>query len=261
MLSGACFGDSSVSFDPVPEAKGGKTSNGGGQPTSGSSTGASASGGSSTGGGQSQAGSANSAGTGAAGNGSGGVSAGAGGATGTAGSSSAAGTAGTAGASSAGMSGGGGSGGPGECKAATHGGHNYYFCGVVASAPAALALCQSLGMGMITVDSADENAFIVSKQLGGSWLGGTDELQEGQWRWGTNGKLFWDGGPKDGLDDGAIDGVYDDFLSGQPNDSNDDGLPENCLGISADGWNDLACTISTLRAACESISPIVLPNL
>jgi hypothetical protein len=44
--------------------------------------------------------------------------------------------------------------------------------------------------------------------------------------------MFWDEGPK-------IPGVYENFLEGQPNDNNADGSRENCIVLTANGWNDL----------------------
>ena len=154
----------------------------------------------------------------------------------------------------AGMSGSGG-GGSGDCVAASFGGHSYYFCGVVDSATAAFSKCQGLGMAMISVETMAENTFALGKQKGSSWLGGTDQLEEGEWRWASTGTLFWEGGPKGTEIDGTIDGMYNDFLVDQPNDNGADETHENCLGISASGWNDLACTLGTLRAACESTGP------
>jgi hypothetical protein len=146
--------------------------------------------------------------------------------------------------------------GDGDCVAANFGGHGYYFCGVVDSAAAAFAKCQALDMSMLSVESMAENTFALGKQKSNSWLGGTDTLEEGEWRWTSTGAVFWDGGPKGTASEGPIDDVYDDFLVGQPNDKGADGTHENCLAISASGWIDVGCTLSTLRAACESTARV-----
>jgi hypothetical protein len=103
---------------------------------------------------------------------------------------------------------------------------------------------------------------VIGKQKGQSWLGGTDELKEGEWRWATTAQVFWNGGPRVdfGGNDGRVDGVYSNFIVGQPNNSNDDGFPENCLAINANGWNDLYCDLSGVRAACEGTGPVILPK-
>lgn len=48
-------------------------------------------------------------------------------------------------------------------------------------------LCESLGGHLATIGSAEENHFVYSNFASdhGVWLGGTDEQEEGQWRWVT----------------------------------------------------------------------------
>jgi Lectin C-type domain len=300
VLSSACSSDTDVSFDPPPTStSGGDHSNGGTKLTSsGTNSGATDSGGSSavaggstnagtgntTGGAQSQGGTNTDAGSssggtagastagaggkgsaGAGGKGGAGGMAGAGGKGGTGG----AGAGGGGGAGAGGTSGAGGSGGSGgnsDCTPATFGGHSYYFCGKVDSATAAFTKCQGLGMSMVSVESKEENAFVLGKQLGSSWLGGTDQLVESEWRWTSSGALFWNGAAKGTQpNDGKIDGVYANFIVGQPNNTGDN-VPENCLVITASGWNDLACGLPDFRATCEGVGPVigpgpVLPNL
>ena len=296
VMASACSSDSSVDFDPPPSG-GGDASSGGTKPSSsGSGTGATQSGGGSNGtageddggtgnsagtsatagknsGGQAQGGKANggSGGTtsngGKAGNASGGSNAGSGGG-GKAGNGGSAGASGNAGSGgSAGTAGSGGSAGTGgggnDCVAATFGGHAYSFCGVVDSAPAAYTKCQSLGMKMVELETLAEHNFVIGKQKGQSWLGGTDELKEGEWRWATTTQVFWDGGPRVdfGGKDGRVEGVYSNFIVGQPNNMNVDGFPENCLAINANGWNDLYCNLGGVRAACEGSGPVIQPTL
>ena len=159
-----------------------------------------------------------------------------------------------------GAAGSGGTGGNGDCTVATFGGHSYYFCGKVDSATAAYTKCQGLGMSMVSVESKEENAFVVGKQLSSSWLGGTDQLVESEWRWTSSGALFWNGAPKGTLPtDGKLDGVFANFIVGQPNNTGDN-VPENCLVITASGWNDLACGLADFRATCEGVGPIIGPG-
>jgi hypothetical protein len=252
------------------ESEGGTSNNAGSSATAGKSSGGQAQGGKAnnggsggTNGGGGKAGSASggsNAGNGGSANG-GSANGGSAGTTSTAGSGGVAGSAGTAG--SGGSSGAGGGGGNSDCVAAAFGGHAYYFCGVVDSAPAAYAKCQSLGMKMVEIESLAEQAFVLGKQKGQSWLGGTDELKEGEWRWASTMQVFWDGGPRGdfGGKDGRVDGVYSNFIVGQPNNDNVDGFPENCLASNANGWNDLYCNLTGIRAACEGSGPVVQPNL
>ena len=288
VLSSACSSDSGVSFDPPPTGVGGDSPSGGSKLTggSGSNSGASDSGGSnavagssseaghSMGGTASEGGKANDAGSNAGGTAGANSMAGAGGKGGTSGMAGAGGKGGTAGAGgkggagaggggaggASGAGGGGGTGGNGDCTLATFAGHSYAFCGKVDSATAAFTKCQGLGMSMVSVESKEENAFIVGKQLGSSWLGGTDQLVESEWRWTSSGALFWNGAPKGTLPtDGKIDGVYSNFIAGQPNNTGDN-VPENCSVITASGWNDLACGLPDFRATCEGAGPIIGPG-
>lgn len=260
LLANACSGDSSVSFDDTSSANGGGGASGGGSKTTsgGSAAGAEPSAGASaqsgsagkgnggnTSAGSNAAGTASTAGTGAGGKGNSGSSNG-----GSAGKGGMTGNAGKGGGGVAGMSGNAGSGGADECTTASYGNHDYSFCGIVDSAVLAAAKCQSLGMGMVSIESQEENAFVLGKQQGSSWLGGTDQLAEGTWLWASTGTVFWAGGsPESGGK--AVDGVYQNFIALQPNDNGADGAHENCIVLTASGWNDILCTIAGFRAACE----------
>jgi hypothetical protein len=240
LLASACSSDSNVLFDDAPpSSSGGNASSGG----SGSGSGAAASGGSGAESGSGQGGQAG----GAAGSSTAGTASGAGSDNG---GSNTGGVAGKGGSNNGGRSTGGNSGSAGaagsdECTAASFGQHTYYFCGLVDSAPLAAAKCQSLGMSMLSIESELENAFVLGKQKGSSWLGGTDELSEGHWIWASSGVMFWDEGQ-------AIPNVYENFQPQQPNDNGADGAHENCLVLTADGWNDVLCSLDGFRAACES---------
>ncbi|HEX2877884.1 MAG TPA: C-type lectin domain-containing protein [Polyangiaceae bacterium] len=289
VMASACSSDSNVDFDPTTPG-GGDSGSGGTTPnSSGSGSGATQSGGSSNGtageseggtsnsagssatagknsGGQAQGGKANNGGSGGTNGGGGKAGSGSGGSNAGSANGGSAGASGGAGASgnggNAGSSGAGGGGGNSDCVLATFGGHYYYFCGVVDSASAAYATCQSLGMKMLEIESLAEQTFVIGKQKGQSWLGGSDEEKEGEWRWATTMQVFWDGGPRVdfGGKDGRVDGVYSNFIVGQPNDTNVDGFPENCLAINASGWNDLYCDLTGVRAACEAAGPVILPK-
>lgn len=302
VIASACSSDSNVDFDPTTPGGGDSSVGGTKTSGSGSGSGAAQSGGSSNGnagesdggtgnnagsgtsagknsGGQAEAGGANGGTNGGGGkagssnggsasggtNGSGGKAGSANGGSvngGSAGTSSVAGSGGNAGTAGNGGSAGAGGGGNSDCVAATFGGHAYSFCGPVDSAAAAYTKCQSLGMKMVEIETLGEHNFVIGKQKGQSWLGGTDELKEGEWRWASTTQVFWDGAPRGdfGSNDGRVDGVYSNFIVGQPNDTNVDGFHENCLAINANGWNDLYCNLGNVRAACEAAGPVVQPN-
>jgi hypothetical protein len=288
LLGNACTGDGGeVDFDPIGGSAGSgatSTTGGGKQGQAGSSKGgmmtagggASSQAGATSNGGASAgtaAGGSNSAGTDAGGTDAGGTDTG-----GMAGNAAAGmGGAGTSGVGGGGMAGAGGA--PActpaievcdgldndcdkvvdqgitcaaGCTGATYGGHSYAFCGAVDSAPAALTRCQSMSLGMVMIQSQAENAFVTSKINGSSWLGATDQGQEGRWVWYASGEVFWNDGP--------VDGKYQNWLKGQPN-NGPKGAEENCLVIQGGGanqgeWNDFGCAVAGYRAACESTAPI-----
>jgi hypothetical protein len=295
LLANACAGDSSVDFDPVVNPQDGGNSGGdadsdraGNAAKAGTS-----SGGSGTQAGSGHSGSATTAGTGGAdgGNDAGGTDSGgnsgnpnggkggkggtdaggnagggkggtdAGGTAGGKGGTDAAGAGGKGGAAGGGAGGAaggkGGSGGAdsGGCTSGVFGESAYYFCGVVDSAALAVQKCESLGMKLVTIQSAEENAYVAGKIKSTAWLGGSDALKEGDWYW-LDETLFTE-------DAKPLDGVYSNWAEGQPNNNGASGASENCVVILPAGvavtsaqWNDLACSLTGMRAACEGPPPL-----
>jgi hypothetical protein len=152
----------------------------------------------------------------------------------------------------AGGKGGGGSGGAdgGGCTSGTFGNSAYYFCGIVDSAALAAQKCESLGMTLITIQSPEENAFVAGKIKSSAWLGGSDALKEGDWYWLDQTLFTQDSKP--------VDAVYSNWAEGQPNNNGASGASENCVALLPAGvsitsakWNDLACDLTGMRAACE----------
>jgi hypothetical protein len=278
LLVSACSSDSSVSFDPNPNVSG--HSGSGGQSEAGTGHGSSGSGnragssseaGSGTGeGGRADGGSAGTGTSGSSvggsgisgsgheggyGGGSGGsgnageptagsAGSGGGGADGIGGQGGGAGSGGMGGSYGGGGDGGsGGAGGNPPCTSGLFNGKSYAFCGVVDSATAALAKCESLDMAMVSIESKAENTYVQSKQSS-TWLGGSDEDMEGEWRWVRTGVLFWKEKP--------LLGVYSNFVEGQPSNKDNAGEPENCLVLTASGWNDVGCALGGFKVTCES---------
>jgi hypothetical protein len=125
--------------------------------------------------------------------------------------------------------------------------------------PEARLDCEAMGMKLIRVDDAEEQAWIYetfwTEPTVGSgdneqmWLGGTDNVVEGEWRWLIGGDLFWlgavDGSPQNGLytNWGHSHGMGE---PNQPNDSHD-ASGEDCVVIRspAEGeggkWTDAGC--------------------
>ncbi len=135
---------------------------------------------------------------------------------------------------------------PEGCKAANYDGHRYAFCGVAASAEAASAECEALGMTLVGIESAGENEFVATTAEGDSWLGGSDLEQQQHWAWTGSSVTFWNEGP--------VEGAYQNFLPGNPNNNGPNGATEDCLVLfpgSEGQWNDLTCDYPFYRATCE----------
>lgn len=169
------------------------------------------------------------------------------------GGSSGAASSGTGGTDAGGSSGG-ADGGPGvcvpdaACSCEVFQGHDYRFCGVLATRVAGATACQSANMVLAHVDSAEENAWLLQQLIdhgmflgGGSpivILDGNDIQSEGMWRW-EDGTLFWDGAP--------VDNVYTNWASAPKS------VQGDCLGMTSDGkWADRACSSGNATVACES---------
>lgn len=92
---------------------------------------------------------------------------------------------------------------------------------------------------LATITSQAENDVIQGLLTSSSWLGGSDDEIEGEWRWVEGpeaGEQFWQG-----LVGGtAVNGSYENWAAGEPNQFFGPGNPENFAHMRADGfWNDL----------------------
>lgn len=139
------------------------------------------------------------------------------------------------------------------CTGYTYGSHSYAACGLVASAAASLTKCQSMGLGLLTIQSQGENDYVTSKLKGSSWLGASDLAEEDRWVWYHDGAVFWN--------DGKVDGQYQNWLAPSPNNNGPMGAQEDCAVILTSAaskglWNDLGCDFAGYRAACESVDPL-----
>lgn len=76
---------------------------------------------------------------------------------------------------------------------------------------------QLLGMNgyLATITTASENQFILDRVSGTAWLGASDDLAEGTWRWVTGPEGLEDGGQGRRLDAGFVNW---DVALGEPND-------------------------------------------
>jgi hypothetical protein len=134
---------------------------------------------------------------------------------------------------------------PAGCIGATRAGHAYVLCYTpMARRPWRTAdnACRDLGMHLVRIDDAAENAFLRSMADGVNapgpiWIGASDIMNEGRWVW-TDGTPFWSGGPG-GM---PIANRYSNWANGQPDDG---GGNVDCAAMrdADDRWQDANCAM------------------
>ncbi|NVK86284.1 MAG: VCBS repeat-containing protein, partial [Cytophagia bacterium] len=99
---------------------------------------------------------------------------------------------------------------------------------------------------LVTITSSAENDFAKSKLQGQGWIGANDSQAEGEWRWVTGpeaGTLFYTKSA------GAVNGAYNNWAGGEPNDYTTSGYfvnGEDVAHFLSDGrWNDYPNDIGT----------------
>ena len=128
-----------------------------------------------------------------------------------------------------------------ECSCATQAGHDYRFCTTPQVGDAAAAYCQSVGMQLVRVDDATENAWLETAGTtagvfagtnGFAWIGANDLAVSQEWAW-PDGAVFWSGDSNGA----AVNGLYTNWNIQSPNGGN-----SHCVGMLDTGlWQDLSC--------------------
>ncbi len=95
--------------------------------------------------------------------------------------------------------------------------HLYLYVGMEKTWHGASTYCQSRSGHLVTTESASENDFVYNLSEGNTWLGASDEIQEGTWVWVTGEQL-----------------TYTNWAQGEPNNCTD------CTGIHFEEGEDLA---------------------
>ena len=99
----------------------------------------------------------------------------------------------------------------------------------------ASAACLAAGLQLASVQSAAENALLVTAAAGNTvWIGGTDAASEGTWVWSPSNTPL----------------SYTNWYAGEPNNSGG----EDCLlgNWKSGTWNDARCTKDVPRAMCTN---------
>lgn len=90
---------------------------------------------------------------------------------------------------------------------------------------------------LVTITSAEENAFVVAKMAESGWIGASDALENNTWIWGTGpeaGTQFWQGLSTDS-GGYAVGGAYSNWLAGEPNDDGGTGHFAHIF-VNSPGW-------------------------
>ena len=99
------------------------------------------------------------------------------------------------------------------------------------------AACQAVGLQLASVQSAAQNALLLTAAAGNNvWIGGTDAASEDAWVWSPSNTPL----------------SYTNWYAGQPD--NGGGGGEHCLEFSWGGpgkWNDGDCTVE-LKCVCQN---------
>ena len=105
-----------------------------------------------------------------------------------------------------------------------------------------------VGGQLATITSVTENALVTSMLTTSAWLGGSDVLNEGAWRWysgASAGNQFWQGTSTGH----SVNNSYTNFAGGEPNDWS--GI-EEYLEINTGGqWNDNSSTATNSAYVVE----------
>eukprot|EP01124_Arcella_intermedia_P002842 TRINITY_DN1154_c0_g1_i1.p2 TRINITY_DN1154_c0_g1~~TRINITY_DN1154_c0_g1_i1.p2 ORF type:complete len:171 (+),score=26.93 TRINITY_DN1154_c0_g1_i1:322-834(+) len=118
------------------------------------------------------------------------------------------------------------------------GGRRFLLYGVENYAAEARAFAEERGGRVPVVETEEVNAALMEllrrNGVRMAWLDGSDEGEEGVWRW-AGGRVFWRGGEEGTPEEGG----FARWRGGEPNDVGE----EDCLVMVGEdgGWNDASC--------------------
>lgn len=132
------------------------------------------------------------------------------------------------------------------CTSESYGGHIYWFCPALRNWSTAQSSCAAIGQNLARIDSRAENDFIWARiGLVTRWIGASDSVTEGNWRWTLGNQQFWSGTYLGGS---TVDQLFTKWALLQP----DNFLNQDCGQMNLDGtWSDQGCA-ALAGYVCES---------
>jgi hypothetical protein len=158
---------------------------------------------------------------------------------------------------------------PDGCTGFALANHGYMYCAHTSDATTAMLVCAQQMMHLAWLESAAENAAVVSAVVkianrpynggnqAGPFIGGTDVVKEGSWFWG-DGTPFWTGG----VSGSPVGGAFSNWAHDEPNDNGTAASGgEDCIELlledgvigSQGQWNDVSCNWTIYETLCERL--------
>jgi len=158
---------------------------------------------------------------------------------------------------------------PDGCTGFALANHGYMYCANTNDVTTAMLVCAQQMMHLAWLESAAENAAVVTAVVkiadrpynggnqAGPFIGGTDVVKEGSWFWG-DGTPFWSGG----LNGSPVGGAFSNWAHDEPNDNGTAASGgEDCIELlledgvigSRGQWNDVSCNWTIYETLCERL--------
>jgi hypothetical protein len=129
------------------------------------------------------------------------------------------------------------------CQALSFGGKNYFYCKTDRKFATARQKCLAVGMDLVAIETAEEDAWLTGAIDEHVWLGSTDASSPGVWSWLFSGETFWDDGP--------VAGRYENFEGDDPDFLLDGDCAAKDPPIGGGKWETFHCSLEQAYV-CEA---------